>query len=179
MPNRAASRGRGYTDAETERHIDIIEKILPEGPNDWMHVQEQHMLYYPGEVRMCDSLKRKFQALYNSKRTPIVRRAKRACDRMKKQMDFSDGEGILNDAVIAGMGNGDDDVDEEEEGAGGGTNNIEEFTTEVASGVWTVLHATTSRSETMGGENSVSSVGGTTGGTPSIPVIPPLRTYQL
>ena len=64
MPNRAVSRGRDYTDAKTEHLIDIIEEILPEGPNDWMCVQEQHILYYPGEARTCDSLKRKFQALY-------------------------------------------------------------------------------------------------------------------
>ena len=94
-------------------------------------------------------------------------------------MDFSYGEGVLNDTFSAGINNGDDDVDEEEEGAEGGTNNIEEFITEVASGERTVLHATNSRSETMGGWNSVSSVGRTGGGTPSIPFFPPLQTYQL
>ena len=57
-------------------------------------------------------------------------------------MDFSDREGVLNDMVSAGVGNGDNDVHEEEEGAEGVTNNIEEFNTEVASGEESVLRAT-------------------------------------
>ena len=72
----------------------------------------------------------------------IVHHVKRVWNRMKEEMDCSGGEGVLNDAVSAGAGNGDDDVDEEEEGAEVMTSNIEELSTEVASGKETVLHAT-------------------------------------
>ena len=107
-----------------------------------MRVQEHSMLYYPGEARTCNSIKYMFQALYNSKKTTgdptcpaIVRHAKREWDCIKEKMDFSGGEGVLNnDMVSAGVDNGDDDVDEEEEDAEGGTNNIEELNTEVSSG---------------------------------------------
>jgi hypothetical protein len=156
MPNRATSQGHGYTDAK----IDIIEEILLEGPNDLMCMQEQHMLYYPSEVRTYESLKHEFQELYNSKKPngdptcpAIVCLVKRAWDCIKEKMDFSDGEGVLNDTVSAGAGNGDDSVNEEEEGAEGSTNTIEEFNTEVTSGEQTILHATTSRSKMMGGGN--------------------------
>ena len=45
-----------------------------------------------------------------------------------------------------------------------GTNyDVKELNTEVAFGEGTVLHVTTLRSETTGGENLVSSVGGTFG----------------
>jgi len=55
-------------DAEVECLIKIIEQVLPEGSNDWIHVREQHMLFYPREAQMCDSLKCKFQGFYNSKK---------------------------------------------------------------------------------------------------------------
>ena len=96
IPNRTASRGRGCTLAKAKHLIDIIEEILPKGPNDWVHVQEQHM-HYPSEVRMCDNLKHKFEALYNSKKPTrdltcpaVVQRAKRAWESIKDKMDFSD-----------------------------------------------------------------------------------------
>ena len=65
MPDRASSWGHGYTDAKSEHLLDIIEEILLEGMNDWMCVQEQHMLYYQGAMRICNNLKHKLQALYN------------------------------------------------------------------------------------------------------------------
>ena len=173
-PNRTTARGRGYTLAETEHLLDIIEEILPEGPNDWARMQEQHALHYPGEERTSDSLKRKFQALYNSRKPTgdptcpeVVRRAKRAWESIKEKMDFSDGEGDLLER--------DDDVAEE----GEDTEDNAGFNTGVASG------------EVTGGGNSVSSVGrnsvspanGTGGGNrtsagnPIIPTLPPmLRT---
>jgi hypothetical protein len=118
MLNRATnnnSQGHSYTNVKVKGPIEIIKQVLPEGPGDWIHVQEQHMLYYPGEAQMCDSLKRKIQGLCNSKKPTgdptcpvIIRHAKRMWNRIKKKMDCSDGEGLVNDA---GAGGGDDDVD--------------------------------------------------------------------
>ncbi len=147
-----------------------------------MSMQEQHMLYYPGEAERCDSLKFKFQALYKLKkltRNPMcpafVHCAKRAWDHIKEKMDFSDGEVVLNDTLGAEMGNGDDDVDEDQDGAEGATNNIEELNTEVAIGEGTVLHATSSRSAPTGGGNSVTSVGGTVVELLQFPLFLPCR----
>ena len=130
MPtNRPTAQGRGYTLAEVEHLLDIIEEILPEGPNDWTRVQEQNLLHYPIETRTCESLKSKFRSLYNSKkptRDPtcpeVVRRAKRAWESIKEKMDFSDGEDDLLDR--------DDDVAEE----GEDTEDNADFNTGVASG---------------------------------------------
>jgi hypothetical protein len=84
----------------------------------------------------------------------------------KKRWIFLIERVFLNDALGAGTGNREDDVDKDEDGAEGAPNNIEGISTEVASSDETVLRATTSRSEAMGGGNSVSTAGGTDGGTP-------------
>jgi hypothetical protein len=132
--------------------VEIIEQVLPEGPNDWIHVQEQHMLYYPSEARMYDSLKHKIQGLCNSKKPTgdptcpaIIRHVKRMWNRIKEKMDCSDGEGLVNDARVGG---GDDDVGGEEEGVEKTTENLGEVSDEVASGE--EMCTTTSRTEMTG-----------------------------
>ena len=42
------ARGRGYTVAEIECLLEIIEDILPIGPDDWDNVTQRHCSYYPG-----------------------------------------------------------------------------------------------------------------------------------
>jgi hypothetical protein len=94
------SRGRGYTIAEIDCLLDIIEDILPIGPIDWDRVTQRHIAYYPGHGRTRETLKRKFATLYNHKKPtgdptcpPHVRNAKRIWDLIKLEMDVSDGEG--------------------------------------------------------------------------------------
>ena len=141
-------------------------------------MQEQHALHYPGAERTCDSLKHKFQALYNSKKPTgdptcpeVVRCAKRAWESIKEKMDFSDGEGDLLDR--------DDDVMEEGEDA----EDIAEVNTGVASGVASGEVTGGGNSVSSAGRHSVSSANGTgggnrtSGGNPIIPILPPmLRT---
>lgn len=93
------SRGRGFTDAEIDSLLDVVEEILPIGPNDWDRVAERHCTYYPGLGRTRESLKRKFASLYNHKKPTgdptcpaVVRRAKRVWELIKAEMDISDGE---------------------------------------------------------------------------------------
>jgi len=94
------SRGRGYTIAEIDCLLEIIEDILPIGRNDWDRVTQCHSSYYPGHSRTCEMLKRKFVSLYNHKKPtgdpscpPHVQNAKRIWDLIKIEMDLSDGEG--------------------------------------------------------------------------------------
>ena len=111
------SRGRGFTQAELDGLLDIIEDLLPIGPNDWDRLAERHCTYYPGLGRSRESLKRKFALLYNHKKPTgdptcpaTVRRAKRVWERIKEEMDVSDGKrsnddnGILNEAVDGSKG---------------------------------------------------------------------------
>ena len=95
------SQGRGYTVAEINCLIEIVEEILPIGPNDWDRVTQRHCSYYPGNGRTRETLKRKFASLYNHKKPtgdqnhPLyMRNAKRIWDLIKAEMDVSDGEGL-------------------------------------------------------------------------------------
>ena len=40
-------RGHGFTNAELDCLLDIIEEAFPIGPNDWDRVTEHHCSYYP------------------------------------------------------------------------------------------------------------------------------------
>ena len=109
------SRGRGFTAAEIDCLLEIIDNVLPIGPNDWDRVTERHCTIYPGLGRTRESLRRKFASLYNHKKPagdpscPVsVRNAKRIFERIKEAMDLSDGEG-------GSLGRGEDDADDEEE----------------------------------------------------------------
>jgi hypothetical protein len=102
------SRGRGFSVAEIDCLLEIIEDVLPIGPDDWDIVTERHVSFYPGLGRSRDSLRRKFSSLYNHKKPTgdptcpaYVRNAKRIFERIKEVMDVSDGEGAWNGAVGA------------------------------------------------------------------------------
>ena len=93
------SRGRGFTEAEVDGLLDVIEDLLPISPNDWDRVAERHCTYYPGLGRTRESLKRKFASLYNHKKPTgdptcpaTVHRAKQVWERIKEEMDVSEGE---------------------------------------------------------------------------------------
>jgi hypothetical protein len=102
------SRGHRFSVAEIDCLLEIIEDVLPIGPDDWDIVTERHISFYPGLGRSHDSLRRKFSSLYNHKKPTddptcpaYVRNAKRILERIKEVMDVSDGEGAWNGAVGA------------------------------------------------------------------------------
>jgi len=108
------SRGRGFTVAEIDSLLEIIDDVLPIGPNDWDRVTERHCTFYPGLGRTRESLQRKFASLYNHKKPtgdpscPVyVRNAKHIFKRIKEAMDLSDGEG-------GGVGGGEDEANDKE-----------------------------------------------------------------
>ncbi len=87
------SRGRGFTIAEIDSLLEIIEEVLPIGPNDWDRVTERHITFYPGLGRTRESLRRKFASLYNHKKPtgdptcPVyVRNAKHIFEQIKEAM---------------------------------------------------------------------------------------------
>ena len=107
------SRGHGFIIAEIDCLLEIIEDVLPIGPNDWDRSTERHCTFYPGLGWMRKSLRRKFASLDNHKKPtgnptcPVyVRNTKRIFDRIKEAMDLSDGEG---------EGDEDDDLKEDDE----------------------------------------------------------------
>jgi hypothetical protein len=94
-----APRGKSFTTSELESLLEIIEDILPVGPNEWEAVLARHETRYPDMDRTKESIKRKFSSLYNAKKPtgdptcpPTVRSAKRIFNMIKEKMDFSDGE---------------------------------------------------------------------------------------
>lgn len=94
-----APRGKSFTTSELESLLEIIEDILPVGPNEWEAVLARHVTRYPDMERTKESIKRKFSSLYNAKKPtgdptcpPTVRSAKRIYNMIKEKMDFSDGE---------------------------------------------------------------------------------------
>ena len=100
------SRGLGYTDAELEALLGIIEEVLPRSPNEWEAISRRHIENYPGRTQ--DSIRRKFNSLANHKKPagdpncpPTVRRAKRIFARIRKRMNISDGEDDSESDVVA------------------------------------------------------------------------------
>ena len=93
------ARGHGFSLAEIDSLLDVIKEIISIGPNEWDRVTEQHCSYYPGLGHTYDSLRRKFLLLYSHKKPTgdpscpaYVRRAKQLWERIKQEMDISDGE---------------------------------------------------------------------------------------
>ena len=65
----SASRGSGprFSVPELEFLLDCIKEVHPLGPEEWERVAEAHASGYPENNRDPLSLRRKFQALYNTK----------------------------------------------------------------------------------------------------------------
>ena len=95
--------GPGFSDEKVAAHLDIIDEILPNSPNNWERVAVSHCNLFPDLTRNTKSLKRKFKSLYNHKKPtgdptcPVaVRKAKQIWEEIKSGMDFSDAEGELD-----------------------------------------------------------------------------------
>ena len=60
-------RGKGWTDPEVHRMLDLAEYSLPLGSNDWERVQSEYHQDLPAGwgKRDVDTIKRKFKALRN------------------------------------------------------------------------------------------------------------------
>jgi hypothetical protein len=102
------SCGHGFTIAEIDCLLEIINDVLPIGPDDWDIVTERHVSFYPGLGRCCESLRRKFSSLYNHKKPTgdptcpaYVHDAKNFFERIKDMMEVSDGKGTVDGAVGA------------------------------------------------------------------------------
>ena len=105
-----ASRGKGYSDYETNLMLDIVEEILPHGQEMWNRCAETYQSRVEAgyEVRDADSLRTKFKALRLVKKPtgdplcpPNVVRAKRIMVSIENKMgvtDFDD-DALLNDVV--------------------------------------------------------------------------------
>jgi hypothetical protein len=93
------SHGHGFTIAEIDCLLEIIDEVLPIGPNDWDRVTKRHVSFYPGLGQTRESLRRKFSSLYNHKKPTgdptcpaYIRNAKRIWECIKEEMDVSDGD---------------------------------------------------------------------------------------
>ena len=51
--------GCSFSAAEIDDLLDIIEDVLPIGPDDLDTVTEHHITYYPGLGQTCKSLRQK------------------------------------------------------------------------------------------------------------------------
>jgi hypothetical protein len=102
------SRGKAYSDYETNLMLDIVEEILPHGQEMWVRCAEvyQSRVEQGYEVRDAESLRAKFKTLRLVKKPtgdpicpPNVVRAKRLMSAIENKMgvtDFDD-EPLLND----------------------------------------------------------------------------------
>ena len=87
-----------YGIAETTHLLDIMERILPIGPDEWDRVVDEHDAVYPGR-RSYDSIRRRFQNLHR-KHAPTgspnipedVRRARLIKYKIGRRADLGDGE---------------------------------------------------------------------------------------
>eukprot|EP00521_Asterionellopsis_glacialis_P006012 CAMPEP_0195282058 /NCGR_PEP_ID=MMETSP0707-20130614/1107_1 /TAXON_ID=33640 /ORGANISM="Asterionellopsis glacialis, Strain CCMP134" /LENGTH=286 /DNA_ID=CAMNT_0040341009 /DNA_START=79 /DNA_END=939 /DNA_ORIENTATION=- len=109
MSNR---RGHGYTANEVSGLLDILERTVPIGNDEWEYVAREHQLNFPDKARDATSLKWKFMQLYR-KRTPTgdptcppeVRRAKRVLVEIREKAECDAFEESVSDDL--------DDTDQE------------------------------------------------------------------
>ena len=66
-PNQGGRKaGKGnYGKEETQFMLDVLEEILPIGPDEWQQVVDKHSEQYPG--RDVDSIRRKWSGLHRKK----------------------------------------------------------------------------------------------------------------
>ena len=60
-------RGSGYTQAEVLSLLELVKQYNPIASVEWENVVKQHKINFPAEDRKLDSIKRKFQELYQTK----------------------------------------------------------------------------------------------------------------
>ena len=117
QPKRTGS-GPRFSIPEMEAMLNSITHFLPMGPEEWESVADMHGLEFPSTNREAQSLRRKFQALYNV-RIPTgdptmpahVRRAKRIRYLIEERADASN---LTGNDVDLGFPPADDDEEQEE-----------------------------------------------------------------
>lgn len=95
-----APRGNGFTRQEIQILLDILEEIIPVGGDEWATVERRYNESLPTDrERTIESLRRKYQSLYLSKKPtgdphcpPEVIRSKRILDLQRRKMEASSGE---------------------------------------------------------------------------------------
>jgi len=113
-------RGLAYTSAEVMSFLDLMEKHLPIGPQEWGHVETAHADSFPEGMRDAHSLRRKFNSLIKSKSPtgdpncpPDVKKAKRIQRLMIARADATDGVAESELGFV-----GDEEAQDVHEGAG-------------------------------------------------------------
>ena len=89
------SKNLNYSQEETTAFLNLIEKHLPIGSEEWEVVASEHKENFPVQNRTDDSLKRKFASFYRSKVPtgdpncpPHVRRAKHLRYQIKERSEI-------------------------------------------------------------------------------------------
>ncbi len=118
MPPAQIKRGIGYSQVELESLLDYLEEHLPISGIEWERVDTAHKAKFPTEVRSLESLKCKFQDLYQTKIPtgdpfiPLeVRRAKMIQRMMEEWSSASDCEGNDKGNILPKSSDGQPDVD--------------------------------------------------------------------
>jgi hypothetical protein len=122
-PRSRSGSGPRFSVAEMESMLTAIEQFLPMGPDEWERVAEWHNSEFPSTNREAQSLRRKFQSLYNI-RIPTgdpecpahVRRAKRLRYSIEQRADSSN----LTSGSRADLGFSEGNDNTEDEGANDG-----------------------------------------------------------
>ena len=89
------SRGKGFSQAETDALLSLLEEYHPISNMEWEYIAREHNTLFPEHHRDWASLKRKFTLLYG-KKMPTgdpncpqdVRRAKRCHEEIKEKCDL-------------------------------------------------------------------------------------------
>lgn len=94
-----AKRGLGFSDAETNAMLNLIEKHLPLSTDEWDYIAGLHCVAFPSAKRNSESLKRRFNKLCRKGPptgdpycSPLVRKAKRLRRMLTQEADIVCGE---------------------------------------------------------------------------------------
>jgi hypothetical protein len=96
VPKKKVKRGLGFTKEELKNFLDLMEEVVPIGPQQWDTVANRHLQLYPDHGRDITSLRTKFNRLVSA--TPPtgdpacpeeVRRAKRIFKMIEEKADAS------------------------------------------------------------------------------------------
>lgn len=93
-------RGPGFTQAELDSVLELLDEYLPVSRDEWEVVLRKHEKRFPEKSRTVESLRRKFASLYRNKlptghpqMPEEVQKAKHIRLRMTERTDVTDGEG--------------------------------------------------------------------------------------